>query len=90
MHYLTSIPGGQYLHATMDGITRKINPEDFLDTYPDSLGKIWCLHAREFAMKPMPNVPVALSSEQDDVGVHKNTAWEVIDESQFLLELYTQ
>lgn len=75
MHYLTSIPGGQYLHATMDGITRKINPEDFLDTYPDSLGKIWRLHAREIAIKP--NVP-------------DKTNWEVIDQSQYLLELYTQ
>ena len=76
MHYLTSIPGGQYLHATMDGIIRKINPEDFLDTYPDSLGKIWRLHAREIAIKP--NVP------------DNKTNWEVINQSQYLLELYTQ
>ncbi len=54
MHYLTSIPGGEYLHEAMDGITREINAEDFLDTYPDSLGKIWCLHAREI-VDPISN-----------------------------------
>jgi hypothetical protein len=25
----------------MDGVIHEIIPEDFLDTYPDSLGKIW-------------------------------------------------
>ena len=93
-HLLSSVhDGDKYSYQEITGIDNviyEITSEDFLDTYPDSLGKIWRLQAREFATKPMPNVPVALSSEQDDVGVHKNTAWEVIDESQFLLELYTQ
>jgi len=30
----------------MDGIVHQIIPEDFLDTYPDSLGKIWTVHQK--------------------------------------------
>ena len=40
-HYLYSEPDGQYFHKDIDGVIREIYPEDFLDTYPDSLGKIW-------------------------------------------------
>lgn len=46
MHYLSSDQDGQYFHEAMDGIVHKIIPEDFLDTYPDSLGKIWCIHEK--------------------------------------------
>jgi len=40
-HYLSSDHDGQYFHEGMDGVIHEIIPEDFLDTYPDSLGKIW-------------------------------------------------
>jgi hypothetical protein len=40
-HFLCSEPDGQYFHKDIDGVIREIYPEDFLDTYPDSLGKIW-------------------------------------------------
>ena len=45
MHYLSSDQDGQYFHEAMDGIVHQIIPEDFLDTYPDSLGKIWRLQS---------------------------------------------
>jgi hypothetical protein len=45
-HYLSSDHDGQYLHEDMDGIIHEIIQEEFLDAYPDSLGKIWCVHEK--------------------------------------------
>jgi hypothetical protein len=46
MHYLSSDHDGQYLHEGMDGVIHEIIQEEFLDAYPDSLGKIWCVHEK--------------------------------------------
>ena len=46
IHNLSSDHDGQYFHEAMDGIVHQIIPEDFLDTYPDSLGKIWTVHQK--------------------------------------------
>ena len=46
IHNLLSDHNGQYFHEAMDGIVHQIIPEDFLDTYPDSLGKIWTVHQK--------------------------------------------
>ena len=54
-HYLYSEPDGQYFHKDIDGVICEIYPEDFLDTYPDSLGKIWRIE-QKVSTKPAPKL----------------------------------